>query len=563
MKKLMKNNFQKYAKGVTLEIEDLSSLASFIMDLLNMEDVDTEECDLEEFDILDVEASVHSDLDLISNKAFKILWEMLKKIPELTLVTEEYYVDKVYRDSYYTYYSCKHFEYSRYCKRLFIFNGKLETTYKTAIIDLDSSILQKEFIGCVVVRPLSTGPIGRSLLNPFYLADGRNTYIRHAEYNVTMFGKRLTVRAFPFSMQDEETTTCAEITIINLLDYFSRKYAEYKFLVPSEIINIAIKNGYERRLPTKGLDYLVISKILMEAGFFPVLYNYDEIEDLTKFKRILHYYIESGIPVAIGLEINKNMKHSIICIGHGEVNQTKIGNRRYSINDALNKNRNLWLIDSSDLVCDYIVMDDNQKPYSKYTWEVKSINDSKPNDNVFFTDKEQTFGGWKPDYLLVPLYKRMFLEAADAYDICTSVLADGEMGIKSKELGTMDNPVIIRLFMASARGFKNSRINNYTDRNKEIRERYINTPFPRFIWVCELYEMPDYPNYCCGEIIVDATAAPNAKLESIILIQYPNLVYERLPDSKMKSSATVFKKLITWEKFKGYRGNLHRPERSS
>ncbi len=394
-------------------------MASFLMDLLEIyQDNDMEDCEGEISEEYDIDSAIEDDPGLSENRSFRILWESLKKISEITFVTEEYYIDRVYRDSYYTYYSCKHFEYSRYCKRLFIFSGKIQTEYGCELIDVSEHKLQNKFIGCIVVRPLETGKIGRSLLNPYYFTDVDGTYVRYATYSVTMFGKRLYVDAFPYSMQDEETTSCAEITILNLLDYFSKKYAEYKYFLPSGIIEIAIKNGYERRLPTKGLDYLLISKVFMEAGFCPVLYNADKLEDASKFKRILHYYIESGIPIAVGLEISRNAKHSIICIGHGSVDNSKIERKQYSIPDAYDKNHHIWLIDSSDLITDYIVMDDSQKPYSKYAWK-----DETP-------DMPNLLGGWKPEYLMVPLYKRMFLEAADAYDICTSILADNELGIQ-------------------------------------------------------------------------------------------------------------------------------------
>ena len=163
---------------------------------------------------------------------------------------------------------------------------------------------------------------------------------------------------------------------------------------------------------------------------------------------------------------------------------------------------------------------------------------------------------------MVPLYKRMFLEAADAYDICTSVLADGELGIQKKvpKVGTMDNPMVIRLFMASAREFKKFRINNFSTVNTSIKERYINTPFPRFVWVCEIYLKSDYPNSCIGEVIIDATAAPNVKMGSIIIFHYPYTIFHQLPDEKADLQHPIFRKLPKWEKFDGYRGNLHCPE---
>lgn len=548
---LLSEKYHRYAKGITVEISDKISLATFLTDLLEIHnDDDTlEDDETEELKGYNIEAAVEESPGLNGNRSFKNLWETLKNIPKITFVTEEYYIDRVYRDSYYTYYSCKHFEYSRYCKRLFMFAGEIQTDQECEITDISSLELQKKFIGCIVIRPLETGKIGRSLLNPYYFTELNETYVRYATYNVTMFGKRLYVDAFPYSMQDEETTSCAEITILNLLDYFSKKYAEYKYFLPSEIIEIAIKNGYERRLPTKGLDYLLISKVFMEAGFYPVLYNSDKLEDPSKFKRILHYYIESGIPTAVGLEINKNAKHSIVCIGHGKVDRNRIEKKQYSIPDAYDKNHHIWLIDSADLVTDYIVMDDNRKPYSKDSWQDGD------------SDNPNLLGVWKPEYLMVPLYRRMFLEAADAYDICTSVLADSELGIQKivSEIGTIENPMVIRLFMASARGLKNYRINNFSERNTEIKERYVNTPFPRFVWVCEVYLKDDYPDSCIAEVIIDATAAPNVKMGSVILLHYPNVVFQQLPDQKEDLQHPIFRKLSKWEKFEGYRGNLHCP----
>lgn len=549
---LLSEEYYPYAKGTAIEISDPVTLAAFLMDLLEIHDNDdaTDGCESEEEEAYDIEYAIEESMGLKENRSFKILWETLKKFSDITFITEEYYVDRVYRDSYYTYYSCKHFEYGRYCKRLFLFSGKLLTNFSAAISDISVQELQKTFIGCIVIRPLETGKIGRSLLNPYFFTEINDTYVRYATYDVTMFGKRLYVKAFPYSMQDEETTSCAEITILNLLDYFSKKYAEYKYFLPSEIIGIAIKNGYERRLPTKGLDYLLISKVFMEAGFYPVLYNSDKLEDASKFKKILHYYIESGIPIAVGLEINKNAKHSIICIGHGKVEQDRIERKQYAIPDAYDKKHHIWLIDSADLVRNYIVMDDNQMPYSKYEW--RDGDSGHPN----------FLGKWKAEYLMVPLYKRMFLEAADAYDICTSVLADAELGIQKQvpDIGTIENPMVIRLFMASARGFKSFRIKNFNSVNDSIKERYINTPFPRFVWVCEIYLKSDYPDFCIGEVVIDATAAPNVKMGSVIILHYPHAVFHQLPDKKNDVQHPIFRELPSWEKFDGYRGNLHRPD---
>lgn len=331
---------------------------------------------------------------------------------------------------------------------------------------------------------------------------------------------RLQINAFPFSMQDGETTTCAEITILNLMDYFSRKYPEYKSILPSEIAQITEKSGYERKLPTRGLGYSVITKVFSEIGFSPRLYTIDSIADMSQFKRLMHYYIESGLPVAMGVKIDEKTRHAIVCIGHGKIEHDKIGNKIYAIYDTVIENY-IWIVDSADICSQYIVMDDGRSPYEICEWK-----ESEKEERISLSRKNM-LGGYEPDNLMVPLYKRMFLEAQDAYDICTSALASSKVGIQivCPDLGKRDHPVIIRLFMCSSRNYKQRRITNFSNRNREVRERYIKLCLPRFVWVCEVYSKESYcQRKAIGEIVVDATASPHDGIKSVLLFHYPHYI---------------------------------------
>lgn len=54
---------------------------------------------------------------------------------------------------------------------------------------------------------------------------------------------------------------------------------------------------------------------------------------------------------------------------------------------------------------------------------------------------------------------------------------------------------------------------------------------PRFIWVCELYRVSDYDKLMAfGEIVIDATSAPNRGHRSLILMHYPMVVAYRSPN---------------------------------
>ncbi|MCM1136414.1 MAG: hypothetical protein NC400_12670 [Clostridium sp.] len=497
------------------------------------------------------------------NTSFKVLWKLFSHLDTYTVVIEDHYVDRVYRDSYYFYYSGKHFSYSRFCKRLCLFHGILEHDF----YDFSCDELEKYFMGTIVIRPIPDRSIGRTLLNPrYFLPAGSSCQIRLADYNVTVYGKRLHVHAFPYGMQDGETTSCAEITILNLLDYYSQLYPEYHYLLPSEISSLAEMNSYERRMPTTGLSYELISKIFCDVGFYPRLYSIQKMTTI-KFRHILHYYIESGIPVALGLKLGEENKHSVISIGHTVSHTDKLGTELTCAYDSESKNV-IWTCDTADTVDTYCIMDDNRVPY-KLSKCIEEAQETKQRPPLLKLNECEV------EYMMVPLYKRMILEAADAYDICLSILASQRFGIKDflqldalspellamdksiEKVGIKEEPLVIRLFMASSRTFRRKRDEQFRTKNGEVRDWYNITVFPKFVWVCEFTTRTLYKeDLVLGEIIIDATSSADAKMDSFIIIHYPNVICRRMPEDFMETGSSEFEGIHDWHPFEAFHGNL-------
>ncbi len=334
-------------------IESNDELISFLLEVLDLEDVYESEEEL-----------------MRTEPSSNIMHDLLHKILPFTAIVEDNYVDRFYRDSYYLHYSCKHENYSSFCKRLFIFQGDIFAGTEAAdISDLKVNNLQKKLIGIFAIRPLRVGKIGRSLVNPKFVLED-NSYLRYAEYSATVAGMRFFINAFPFSMQDGETTTCAEISILNLMDYYGSKYSEYKSILPSEIAEIAKRYDFERVLPSRGLKYSTITRVFSELGFHPRLYTFD---DPAEFKRVMHYYVESGIPLALGVKNAgaRDARHSIICIGHRKTNRVRLRSKLYGICNKPNAQA-FWMVDTADLCSEYIVMDDGKAPYNVITWVSQS-----------------------------------------------------------------------------------------------------------------------------------------------------------------------------------------------
>ena len=553
--------------------------------------------------VFEIDKSAYADLKVIyaNNSSYRVFFDLFKDKLPLTIYVEQNYVDRTYRDSYYLYYASKYRRYKRFCKRLFVFN----TLYKEIqLSDIPAEELQKHFMGTMVIRPLEQGKIGRSLLNPaFFLSS--DSCLRFAHYKAVMFEKELKVDAFPFSMQDGETTTCSETTILNMIDFFSNKYQDYCFALPSGISGIVDQHGYERTLPSKGMEYSEISRVFSEMGFFPRLYSRSSFQNINQLKRNMHYYVESGIPVAVGVErIETHDKHAVTCIGHVKVNPDLQGVLstcpRRTVYKSADESDLLWVIDTADLIKEYIFMDDGKKPYITCKWSQYDATDFPWGKNEIKIDLENVFDkrlyafdNLEPKTMMVPLYKSMFLEAEDAFDIFMKTLSSREVGIKryipkdDKDqllYGTRQNPLIVRVFLASSRHFRQMRLRDMIANQNEASTIYASVLFPKFVWVCEIYTPEGYCSEnpkAIGELVLDATSSSiDTKSKSVIIFHYfnniwicnmsdiqdcePNAIDKDVNDCCNKSGQIdYFYEIDNWIELEPYQHNLGMPTNES
>lgn len=515
------------------------------------------------------------------NKSFRFLWNLFSFLKKpFTIIREDQYVDRVFRDSFYYYYSHKHFPYERNCSRIFLFDFRMDFLFSEySLVKLNNG-----FIGTVTIRPLPELAIGRSLLNPGYFLTKYPAYIRLGKYHVTCYGRKLTVRAFPFSMQDGETTTCAEITVLNIFDYYGQTYSDYHFILPSDIKRMAERFNFERSWPAKGLRYEALTRIFTEAEYFPRLYSIDKIAP-HRFRQFLHYYIESGIPVAIGFDIDGTTRHSVIGIGHGKTTFKKKELPLYAT--RVNKDdKSFWFYNTSDMVNDYCIMDDNRLPYTIFenkkddkTFSVDQVDETQKSLPIHNIDTSLRIPAkdYHVNTFMVPLHRHMYLEAGDAYDIIIKIAADTEAGIRRHfpNVGKREFPAILRIFMASSKTFRKVRHKHFESGLKNAQAIYDAMSFPRFIWVCEIFTEESYSKEipkAIGEIVIDATASPDMKMKSYLLLHYGNEISVHNHHGSdigrnrttLQFSSVVFKRFIgDKEEFDSYTGNLYKCKKYS
>lgn len=434
-----------------------------------------------------------------------IIEMILESTGRVTVIVESNHIDSDYTDTYYNYFSGLHFQPIKYCKRFSFFQGEiLPQWFLKEELHKD---LRDKLIGTMVIRPLKYGFIGRTLLDPAKIRkrnSENNIYLRTATFRQHILGVEFTIDAFPFCSQDSSFMSCAEITVLNLMEYYAMRYHAYRSILPSDIKSLSQKYLYERVTPSEGLNYLVVSKILYEFGFTPRIYNRESIkiyplvgdERENEIKRIMHYYVESGIPVAVNVEPDKGDfrgGHSLLCIGHsGEMEEKRA--KRYAVCRMQDEHE---LINSADFYTKYCVIDDHQRPYEARRYEQIS-----------------TFKKMKISNLAVPLYKKMYLEAKYAYDIFYQIFHDVKLGLTSwnipEEYLGKNEEVVMRIYQASSRSYKAFKIDVYDDEHFSRKNEIALLELPQFVWCCEFFSFSQYEKEdrrAFADIILDATAS--------------------------------------------------------
>lgn len=409
---------------------------------------------------------------------------------DITCCIEYPYIDTYYRDTYYSFYSKKHCSYSRYCFRISFFSNEVT---EDNFYDID---LSEKFYGYMVLRPTMQRVIGYTFLSP-------KLFIQHnfvcclCKKKVSIYGKKLIVVGFPFCGQDGEAVSCAETSLIMMMDYFSHKYNKYSQLLPSQILKILSRYSNERQLPTRGLPSEMLSYTLRKLGFGIRTYT-RQYEDADcdvysdeEFKRLLYIYIESGFPIAVCTD-----NHTYLIIGK----ECKLGEADIKL----------------------VTINDNDRPYSL----------------VEFNHDITSF--------IVPLYEKIYLDAEMIkIDPVIESLESEFSDLKVKQDGMK---YIYRYFLTTSRSYKDYIISSNL---KDSREHFVCMAMPHFIWVCEMIDVNQIMDGNLGRspvsnvLLFNATEGNTslnyfimAKLSDKIIVrttdnsQYHRKIYKRFDGNK-------------------------------
>jgi hypothetical protein len=416
--------------------------------------------------------------------------------PDLYVVAEYPYVDKIYRDTYYSYYSSKLNRHYRDCVRLSFFKTKIELDDFRSPPKKDYSEIkafsEESYLGFLVIRPTFPKIIGRNCISPKAKTDD-NFVSCLANIDASVNSIKQKVLSFPHASQDSQTMTCAETTVWSLFEYFGNKYPEYKPLLMSNIARVMQRFSYKRLLPSEGLTAEQITFAIREFGFGAMIHSKAQrAKSEFDLNYVISTYVESGIPI-VGVLRNDEIGHAVNIIGRENYEPDDICKSKHHIeaNGSL-------IIDFNRIDRKYVFIDDNHAPYQITTLH-------EPCKSYYH---EARWATCEITNIIVPLHNKVYLDAARASKNFYQVLNSESFGPKSG--GTK----VLKIFLASTRSYK-----QYLALNNEInvlvREFILSLSMPKFIWIAEISTPESFLKGECDDIYIQDATEPSTGSEML------------------------------------------------
>lgn len=239
-----------------------------------------------------------------------------------SLVIEHPYTDRHYTEEYRSYYSTTFRAPPQQVSRLHFFQDKFDQqTFEDWIAEAAESdvkykaiseLLNNGYLGFVVIRPLPSAPIGRTILKPYAKVTSR-WYIQPA-HRAHLAGIELKVHGVPFQQQEVAVGACASTAIWVALAAAARASGQ-RSPTPNQITEAATRHVLTNRaMPADGgLDLAQVLESIRANGYEPYLMKPKGA--FSEFSLSLKCYLRSNIPAVVLLDTRPDY-HAITLVGY-------------------------------------------------------------------------------------------------------------------------------------------------------------------------------------------------------------------------------------------------------
>ncbi|MEW5994363.1 MAG: hypothetical protein AB1744_08195 [Candidatus Zixiibacteriota bacterium] len=379
---------------------------------------------------------------------------------------------------------------------------------------------RSDYLGFVVIRPIEHAPIGRTVLVP-PVRNGTSGPVLtvHSEYHANVMGARLPIDAAPFIQQDSRVGACAQAALWVAGRHYHAKHREGWFSIPAitQFATTPIDETLSQSLPagSDGLYLNHIARALNGMKCQPLIYaatntpqdgEQPDWPDELRPEDVICRYVDSGIPVILGLYDDGAMGHAVTVVG-------------YSVSQARSDDE-LPDAPSHGVFChSLLIHDDASGPYLQMPVEGKVVqggfSEFTVRDNVYF--------------IIVPFPAKVYLTAEqaeqcarsqldefsenwDAYHHHISEQAPDSLSAAENFVSLVKGgKIITRTYLASGARYKNRLAS--TDVSRGVKKLIVQHSLPRIVWVVEvssfelLNKEVQNERKVLGHVVLDATSS--------------------------------------------------------
>jgi hypothetical protein len=254
--------------------------------------------------------------NLGKSDAAKYLYEYLTAINAKSIIFEKHYVDRHYLDDFVHYYSKSFDAPVSYCQRLHFFSKDFDQL-SMSLNDACKSVQERkrieqdlccDYLGFVVIRPLVSAKVGRTVLRT-YPSNNLRKYTVTRSYRVHLAGLKLSVDGLAYQEQDQCTAVCASIALWSALQRVSF-VSGHRTPTPSAITKAA-KSPLSA---SSGLNDYQMAEALNSLGYLADLFF--PTENRHQFRAKIVACLESHLPVILLLSQKQHTGNGEVTVGH-------------------------------------------------------------------------------------------------------------------------------------------------------------------------------------------------------------------------------------------------------
>jgi len=475
-------------------------------------------------------ADLHTAIDQNnSNQALSGLLNTLKMLGANSCLIEEEYLDQDFTELYSQFYSKVFKRHTKICRRFHFFSFDIRSLFSSTksgdvLAGLKSDEAQNSYLGFMVVRPVKHAPIGRAVVAlPDAPVGYRSELLVTSRHEVHICGVAFFVNGTALTQQDSRVGSCAQATIWMAGRHFHNKYKGpwISTAAITEAATTLTEVSISMMLPT-GSEALAPNNILQAFRAIerqPFIYVCDDLDKNTKkpvWNKLrpvdaIHRYVDSGIPVMLGLGNVTSIGHAVLATG--------------VVYEGNNLPTKLPIHPTKAELSEYFLINDDQRGANLWI----PLNANSNAYNYPFNVEDHLI------YMIIPLPRKVFISAEQAEEIAWGLLRPYENSYPTniKPLlagsdtttgdyfhdGLVSNNIVARTYLTFGWKYKNRMLNNSI--HNDFKSELIFHEMPKYVWVTEfshidgISDLNTNKHLVLAHIVVDATASRHWETASI------------------------------------------------